>query len=184
VTLTESRLTDPDFLRYVAETATPQEREYFGKFLADQIEAQSYVWESCSREKCDGQPHVGYPRAHARPEQIPSDEDWNITIFCTGRRWGKTLSSAQWLRKRALAKVGSYAICAPTYSDVRDVCVEGGQREPWNRRSGFISVCAPSEIANYNRSLGEIRMSNGSKIKMLSADEPDRARGWGFNAAW
>lgn len=37
MTLTESRLTDPDFLRYVAETATPQEREYFGPFLAESL---------------------------------------------------------------------------------------------------------------------------------------------------
>ena len=101
-----------------------------------------------------------------------------------GQAWGKTLSAAEWLRDRALAEVGTYAICAPTYGDVRDVCVEGGMREPINRRSGLVSVCNDGEIENYNRSMGEIRMANGSKIKMLSADEPDRARGWGFNAAW
>jgi phage terminase large subunit-like protein len=45
-------------------------------------------------------------------------------------------------------------------------------------------VCREGEVENYNRSLGEIRMANGSRVKMLSADEPERARGWGFHAAW
>ena len=45
-------------------------------------------------------------------------------------------------------------------------------------------MCREGEVQRYNRSLGEIVMANGSKIKMLSADEPDRARGRGFHAVW
>lgn len=117
----------------------------------------------------------------ARPDQQPPAGDWLIWLLITGRRWGKTRSAAEWFRRRTLDQVGSYAICAPTYADVRDVCVEGGTP---GTPSGLLSICHPGEVANYNRSLGEIRMTNGSKIKMLSADEPDRARGWGFHAAW
>lgn len=141
------------------------------------------VW-ICRRPDCDGHPHEGADYPHARPQQRPPEGDWLIWLLITGRRWGKTRSAAEWLRDRALSEKGAYAICAPVYSDVRDVCVEGGQREPINRRSGFLSVCEEGEVVAYNRSLGEIRMKNGSRIKMLSADEPDRARGWGFNAAW
>lgn len=161
------RLADPEFRKWLVENISEEDRNKYGAFLKRELEAAKYNW-----------------KLHARPEQLPPDGDWIIWLLVTGRRWGKTRSAAEWLRKRALGEVGSYAICAPTYGDVRDVCVEGGQSEPMNRRSGFISVCAPGEIENYNRSIGEIRMSNGSKIKMLSADEPDRARGWGFNAAW
>lgn len=117
----------------------------------------------------------------ARPKQLPPDGDWLIWLLVTGRRWGKTRTAAEWLRTRALATVGNYAICAPTYADVRDVCVE--QRDG-DKPSGFLSVCRPGEVANYNRSLGELTLANGSRVKMLSADEPDRARGWGFVAAW
>jgi phage terminase large subunit-like protein len=120
-------------------------------------------------------------RIQARKEQLPPEGDWLIWLLITGRRWGKTRTAAEWLRTRALATVGAYAICAPTYADARDVCVEQGTRE---RPSGFLSVCREGEVENYNRSLGEIRMANGSRVKMLSADEPERARGWGFHAAW
>lgn len=117
----------------------------------------------------------------ARTKQLAPEGDWLIWLLVTGRRWGKTRAAAEWLRTRSLDTVGSYGICAPTYGDVRDVCVEQGTPA---RPSGFLSVCRPGEIDNYNRSLGEIRMTNGSKIKMLSADEPDRARGWGFVSVW
>lgn len=138
------------------------------------------VW-LLAAEKADP-PKVEDPWDHlARPEQKPPPGDWLVWLLITGRRWGKTRSAAEWLRRRALDEVGSYAICAPTYADVRDVCVEGGTP---GTPSGFLSICQPGEVANYNRSLGELRMTNGSKIKMLSADEPDRARGWGFHAAW
>jgi predicted phage terminase large subunit-like protein len=117
----------------------------------------------------------------AREEQRPPQGDWLVWLLVTGRRWGKTRTAAEWLRKRALDTPGTYAICAPTYADARDVCVEGGSP---GKPSGFLSVCQEGEVELYNRSLGEIRMVNGSKVKLLSADEPDRARGWGFHAAW
>lgn len=36
----------------------------------------------------------------------------------------------------------------------------------------------------WNRSLGEIRLTNGSRIKLFSADEPDRLRGPQHHGAW
>jgi len=157
----------PGFNDYLAALLNQPENAAMSAAVKAQAQAAKYDW---SRQ--------------ARPEQLEPEGEWLIWLLVTGRRWGKTRSAAEWMRKRALSEQGVYAICAPTYGDVRDVCVEGGISEPSDRRSGLISVCAPGEIENYNRSIGEIRMRNGSKIKMLSADEPDRARGWGFNAAW
>lgn len=36
----------------------------------------------------------------------------------------------------------------------------------------------------YNRSNGQITLTNGSKLHMISADEPDRARGLNLSGAW
>lgn len=149
-----------DDLHEMIDLATPDELAILLAGLEDEL----HDWPTWAREK-----------------QLPPEGDWIYWVLITGRRWGKTRTAAEWLRSRALATVGAYAICAPTYADVRDVCVEQGTEF---RPSGFLSVCRNGEIDNYNRSLGEIRMANGSKIKMLSADEPERARGWGFHAAW
>ena len=39
-------------------------------------------------------------------------------------------------------------------------------------------------IKTYNRSIGEITLTNGSKIKLFSAEEPDRLRGPQHHGAW
>jgi phage terminase large subunit-like protein len=39
-------------------------------------------------------------------------------------------------------------------------------------------------LDNYNRSLGEILLKNGSKIKLFSADNPERFRGPQHHGAW
>lgn len=123
---------------------------------------------------------VDNPWEHeARPEQLPPEGDWLVWLILAGRGWGKTRTGAEWLADRALNEPGDWAIVAPTYSDVRDVCVEGS-------RSGLLSVLKNREQQpkTYNRSLGELRFDNGSRIKLLSADEPERARGWNFSGAW
>jgi predicted phage terminase large subunit-like protein len=39
-------------------------------------------------------------------------------------------------------------------------------------------------LANYNRSIGEILLTNGSRIKLFSADQPERFRGPQHHGAW
>lgn len=56
----------------------------------------------------------------------------------------------------------------PTYADARDVMVEG--------ESGILSM-ARERVATWNRSLGELVFTNGARLKLFSADEPDRLRG-------
>lgn len=107
---------------------------------------------------------------HARPEQLAPDGDWLVWLILAGRGWGKTRTGAEWVKDRALAEPGTrWAVVAPTYADARDTCIEG--------ESGLLSVLPADRVETWNRSLGELVLTNGSRIKLFSADEPERLRG-------
>ena len=115
----------------------------------------------------------------ARPEQLPSDnEDWSIYLYLAGRGAGKTRTAAEWLAWEATVQNNTrWAIVAPTFGDVRDVCAEG--------ESGIINILRSyGSLLDYNRSQGAITLTNGSKIKLFSADEPDRLRGPQHHGGW
>ena len=116
-----------------------------------------------------------FPRG--RDTQRRPAGDWSVWLILTGRGWGKTRTGSEDLVDAAITQPGDYAVVAPTFGDARDVCVEGP--------SGIISVLNRRCVAhNWNRSLGEIALANGSRIKVGSADEPDRWRGWNFRGGW
>ena len=70
-----------------------------------------------------------------------------------------------------------WAIVAPTFGDVRDTCAEGP--------SGIVAVLNEyGVLENYNRSMGEILLTNKSRIKLFSGAEPDRLRGPNFHGGW
>ena len=116
-----------------------------------------------------------FPRG--RDAQRRPEGDWNVWLILTGRGWGKTRTGSEDLVEAAQRDPGDYAVVAPTYADVRDVCVEGP--------SGILAVLKRRCIAHtWNRSLGEITLANGGRIKAGSADEPDRWRGWNFRGGW
>ena len=116
-----------------------------------------------------------FPRG--RDAQRRPEGDWNVWLILTGRGWGKTRTGSEDLVDAARRDPGDYAVVAPTYADVRDVCVEGP--------SGILAVLKRRCIAHtWNRSLGEITLANGGRIKAGSADEPDRWRGWNFRGGW
>ena len=115
----------------------------------------------------------------ARPEQLPnSDEGWSIYLYLAGRGAGKTRTAAEWLAWEATTRANTrWAIVAPTFGDVRDVCAEG--------ESGIVNILnSYGSINDYNRSQGSIILTNGSRIKLFSADEPDRLRGPQHHGAW
>ncbi len=102
---------------------------------------------------------------------------WRIWLIMAGRGWGKTLAGAQDIAAYALwnpnVRIG---VIAPTFADARDTCVEG--------ESGLQRVIPPACILKYNRSMGEIFLFNGSRIKLFSADEPERLRGPQHHRVW
>ena len=115
----------------------------------------------------------------ARAEQIPTNsKDWNVYLFLAGRGAGKTRTAAEWLAWNASYYPKTrWAIAAPTYSDARDTCAEG--------ESGIINILRDyGTLRDYNRSIGEIFLANGSRIKLFSGEEPDRFRGPQFHGGW
>tara|TARA_R110001592_G_scaffold12848_6_gene60427 strand:- start:259 stop:1515 length:1257 start_codon:yes stop_codon:yes gene_type:complete len=113
----------------------------------------------------------------ARPKQITPKGDWSIWLILAGRGWGKTLTGAHDMAWYGLKNPDSrLAIVAPTFADGRDTCIEG--------ESGLLSVLNDNVIANYNRSLGELQLKNGSRYKTFSSDTPERLRGPQHHRAW
>lgn len=117
----------------------------------------------------------------ARPEQLPPAGDYNIFLYLAGRGAGKTRTAAEEIVWQAIKNDGTrWAVLAPTYGDARDICVEG--------ESGILNVARRYGVLSprigWNRSMGEIRFTNGSFIKLYSAEEPDRLRGPQHHGAW
>jgi phage terminase large subunit-like protein len=115
----------------------------------------------------------------ARTEQIPTDnEDWNTWLFLAGRGAGKTRTAAEWLAWKAISNANTrWAIVAPTHADARDTCVEG--------ESGILNILKEfGVLKDYNRSISEIFLTNRSRIKLFSGEEPDRLRGPQFHGGW
>jgi phage terminase large subunit-like protein len=114
---------------------------------------------------------------HARTDQLPPSGAWLVWLILAGRGWGKTRTGAEWIKDEALRTPGTrWAVVAPTYADARDTCVEG--------ESGLLSVLPDDRVKDWNRSLGELILVNGSRIKLFSADKPDRLRGPQHHGAW
>tara|TARA_R110000868_G_scaffold73093_4_gene212368 strand:- start:2695 stop:3999 length:1305 start_codon:yes stop_codon:yes gene_type:complete len=114
----------------------------------------------------------------ARKEQLAPEGDWHIWLYMAGRGAGKTRTAAEWLAWEAIENPDTrWAIVAPTFSDARDTCAEG--------ESGVLAILKRYHmLAHWNRSMGEIILANGSRIKLFSADQPDRFRGPQHHGAW
>jgi phage terminase large subunit-like protein len=94
-----------------------------------------------------------------------------------GRGAGKTRAAAETIAMWAWDQPNTrWLVSAPTSGDVRGTCFEGD--------SGLLKVIPPSLIADYNKSLHEIKLINGSFIKGISASEPERFRGGQWHGAW
>ena len=95
-----------------------------------------------------------------------------------GRGAWKTRTAAEWLAWEAIRQpMTRWAIVAPTFSDARDTCAEG--------ESGVITILRRYKmLKSWNRSIGEIILTNGSRIKLFSADQQDRFRGPQHHGAW
>jgi phage terminase large subunit-like protein len=95
-----------------------------------------------------------------------------------GRGAGKTRTAAEWLAWKAISNPNTrWAIVAPTHADARDTCVEG--------ESGILNILKEfGVLKDYNRSISEIFLTNRSRIKLFSGEEPDRLRGPQFHGGW
>lgn len=113
----------------------------------------------------------------ARGNQLPPEGNWHTWLLLAGRGFGKTRAGAEETAWQAL-KVDNrrIAVVAPTAADARDTCVEG--------ESGLLAAIPPACVSVWNRSQGELWLTNGSRIKLFSADAPERLRGPQHHFAW
>lgn len=115
-----------------------------------------------------------------RPEQEPPPGDWRTWYLQGGRGSGKTRPAAETLAEWAEETIGEWAVVAPTYGAARDVCIEG----PSGLLLALGGVDGPN-VANWNRSLGELRLRNGSVIFADGADDGAlRIQGKNLRGAW
>ena len=114
---------------------------------------------------------------NAHDHQILPHGDWAIWLLLGGRGAGKTRTAAEQIGWWAWTQPNTrWLVSAPTAMDVRGTCIEGD--------SGLLNVIPPQFIADYNKSLLELKLINGSLIKGISASEPDRFRGGQYHGAW
>lgn len=117
-----------------------------------------------------------------RPKQQPPSDDWVFWFLLAGRGFGKTVSVAQWAKTKALERPIRFALVAPTFADGRDTMVEG--------ETGLLSVIPNDALLGqsrehaWNRSIGELRLANGTVFRIYSSETPNRLRGPQSDAAW
>jgi phage terminase large subunit-like protein len=117
-----------------------------------------------------------YQKAHKHQIEPPGDY-WGIWLLLAGRGAGKTHASAMTLAEWAWDQPGTrWLVSAPTSGDLKGTCFEGD--------SGLLSIIPKVLIADYNKSLHEIKLINGSFIKGIPASEPERFRGPQFHGGW
>jgi phage terminase large subunit-like protein/ribosomal protein L40E len=120
----------------------------------------------------------GYKCSDYNPQCTGMSADWTKWIYMGGRGVGKTRTGAEWSLSMALSQPEIIvAVCAPTFSGVRDVCFE-------DITSGIIHVARKGEITDYNRNNLCITLRNGSKIQGITAQNPDSVRGYNLSYAW
>ena len=98
--------------------------------------------------------------------------DLLFRLFVGGRFAGKTFSGAQAAIEEA-GKRRCWGMCvAPTYKSLRDYVIRS-----FLEQAGGI-------VANYNKSLYEADLINGSKVLFRSADDPNSLRGPDLSWVW
>jgi predicted phage terminase large subunit-like protein len=117
--------------------------------------------------------------AGAHPYQIPPDLhlDYRVFLMLAGRGAGKTRSAAEALWWWAWTHPDTMSIVlAPTSGDLKFTCFEGP--------SGLLACIPEALVVDYNKQDHLIKLSNGSKIRGVSADSYDRLRGINSSFVW
>lgn len=110
-------------------------------------------------------------------QKEPADGEYDTFLMLAGRGSGKTHTASHWLGIRAWVYDNTrWLVTAPTSNDIRATCFEGD--------SGLLNIIPASLIRDYNKSLFEITLTNGSIIQGIPASEPERYRGKQYHGAW
>ena len=110
-------------------------------------------------------------------QKEPEDGEYDTFLMLAGRGSGKTHTASHWIGIRAATYDHTrWLVTAPTSNDIRATCFEGD--------SGLLNIIPASLIRDYNKSLFEITLNNGSIIQGIPASEPERYRGKQYHGAW
>jgi len=110
-------------------------------------------------------------------QKEPDDGEYDTFLMLAGRGSGKTHTASHWIGIRAWKYDNTrWLVTAPTSNDIRATCFEGD--------SGLLNIIPRSLIRDYNKSLFEITLTNGSIIQGIPASEPERYRGKQYHGAW
>ena len=109
---------------------------------------------------------------HDAQEEIHLADDYRFRIVCCGRRFGKTLCLAGEVLRHAHKSGGTYGWVAPTYA-----VAERGLEAIREMAGDIVAITgrAPTCV-KIPTAFGET-----AKLWILSADNPDSIRGYGFN---
>jgi predicted phage terminase large subunit-like protein len=123
--------------------------------------------------------------SRCRPEQRVPPGEWDTWLYLAGRGAGKTRSCAEYVAEQLATNYRwRVAVIAPTYPDARDTCIEGESGlnavfERWGWTEGTKGDYV------WNRSLGEVIVkSTGSRVKLFTAEKPNRLRGPQHHLVW
>jgi len=114
----------------------------------------------------------------ARPNQLPPPGDWLVWLLLAGRGFGKTRTGAETVALWLINEPGwRVALIAATFDDGRDTMVEG--------ESGLLAVLDRYGVGyRWNRSLGQLILTNGSRADLYSGEKPRQLRGPQHHAGW
>lgn len=117
-----------------------------------------------------------------RPKQHAPEGDWVYWWILAGRGFGKTLSAAQFVKKRVLQERLRVGLIAPIRGDIRTTMVEG--------ESGLLSVLPTAALLGqsrdtaWNKTTLELKLANDSILTGFSSETPDRLRGPEHDLLW
>ena len=110
-------------------------------------------------------------------QREPEDGEYDTFLMLAGRGAGKTHTASNWIGLRAAMYDNTrWLATAPTSNDIRATCFEGD--------SGLLNIIPGSLIKDYNKSLFELTLKNGSMIRGIPASEPERYRGTQWHGMW
>ncbi|WP_225907939.1 DNA-packaging protein [Hyphomonas sediminis] len=116
--------------------------------------------------------------ALSRDTQVPPPDLQRTWLLSGGRGAGKTRAGAEWVRWAVLQ--GGYrrvALVGPTFSDVREVMIEGP--------SGIMTLAREEDDRPvWQPSRHRLEWKNGAVAYAFSAEDPDSLRGPQFDLAW
>lgn len=119
----------------------------------------------------------------ARPKQLapgtPGAEsdraDFFTLVMLMGRGFGKTRGGAEMIQERVVNGQGRrIALVGPTSASVRQLMLEG--------ESGLLSIADEGQKPRVVRN--EVHWPNGAVGYCITAEEPERLRGYQFDTAW